>query len=236
MAPEMDVPTTRHLDVDQSLESLVIYDDQYLDHTDRAHIEKLLLDFKTKILSDTGRKQLSTHQQSARLNYEFKSHILYLPEGSGKSQLALSFLADPPSRYFSGKPELYRNQIIFACKSWKQAMEQHASFEPKLKAMGRRGMVAWSFDGAIQRRFNVKVRRSQSSTFRPGDIVGEETISEIIEKNPHLDEKFIRLTWNILSDSVRFSSIARPVIFLPRSRVSSTSSTNCCSDRPLRDP
>jgi hypothetical protein len=214
MAPEIEVLPAKQLDADQSDESLVIYDDYapYLDHKDREHIEKMLLGFKKIILSDTGLKKLSRYQLSERLVYQYKSHILYLPEGSGKSQLAVNFLADPPSNYFSAHTELYRNQIIFACKSWKQAMEQHVSFEPKLKAMGRRSMVAWSLDGAIQRRFNVKVRRSESNTFRPGNIIDDETISEIIEKNPHLDEKFIRLTWNILSESVRFSAIARPDI------------------------
>lgn len=126
--------------------------------------------------------------------------------------MALSFLSDPPTKYFAGRSDLYRNQIIFACKSWQQVIEQHASFEPKLKAMGRKAKIAWSFDGAVQRRFKVKVRRTSGGTFRPGDVESEQTVQDIIASNQNLNEKFIRLSLAFLRDGDRFSNFAVPDI------------------------
>lgn len=175
------------------------------DHTDRQRVGRFLADAKKKILADRGQQQ--------RVGVpHFKSHVLYLPEGAGKSQLALSFLSDPPFAYFPHAPTLlFRHQIVFACKSWKQVIEKEAAFRPKVKELGRTSRVAWSFDGSIERRFNVKVRRSGGRPFAPGQALSEETIGEIRRKNPRLSESLIRLTWEILKgDPDRFARIAVP--------------------------
>ena len=198
LAPERDV-SSKSANDDQE-DELLVFDKVWMSHDDRTEINNILSSIKKKIISDTGRQKVSSRQLTGKkLRYKFKSHILYLPEGSGKSQLALNFLSDPPTEYFSGKGDLYRNQIIFACKSWKQVIEQHASFEPKLNALGRKAKIAWSFDGAVQRRFKVKVRRTGGGTFRPGDVESEETVQDIVGANSHLSEKFIRLSLAFLS-------------------------------------
>lgn len=164
----------------------------WLDHTDRDQIEQLLAEAKKDILSDKGVEYFGATR--------FKSHAIYLPEGAGKSQLALSFLSDSASPY--------RNHLVFACKSWKQVIEKEASFRPKLKEIGRTSQIAWSFDGSIERRFNVKVRRGNGKPFSPGDQLEEETIAEIIRRHPDLSERFIRMTWAILGgDSLRFEAM-----------------------------
>lgn len=83
---------------------LVIMDKVWMDGSDRSEIQKILQGIKQKILSDTGLRPFPRNLHSRKLRYEFKSHILYLPEGSGKSQLALEFLKDPPDKYFRHPP------------------------------------------------------------------------------------------------------------------------------------
>lgn len=209
LQPEVNIQSDNRIDI----KSLLVIDPVEIARTDREEMGKILASVKKTILSDTGLNNPSRHQISGvRLHYQFKSHILYFPEGSGKSQLALSILSDPPSHYINMYSKKYRPQIIFSCKSWEQVIEQHASFAPKLNVIGRKAKIAWSFDGAIQRRFNIKVRRTPSAKFRPGSIKSEETLEEIIQTNPNLDEKFIRLTWRILSDTERFNTMATPDI------------------------
>lgn len=178
-------------------------DGGWWDHEDRQRVDRFLAEIKAKILADTGRVRGVEAPH-------FKSHVLFLPEGAGKSQLALSFLSDPPFAYFSQAPGVrFRHQIIFACKSWKQVIEKEVSFRPKLKALGRASRIAWSFDGSIERRFKVKVKRRGGRPFAPGVPIPEETIEEIIRRHPHLSEQFIRLTWEILkADPERFERIA----------------------------
>lgn len=176
----------------------------WLDHTDRLHIERFLNGVKKDILADKAEGIGGRHH--------FKSHVLYLPEGAGKSQLALSFLSDPPAPYFPRMPGIqFRHQIIFACKSWEQVIEKEASFRDKLKAIGRTSRIAWSFDGSINRRFNVKIKRRGGRPFAPGDVLAEDTIQEIMRVNPRLSERFIRMAWAILGgDPVRFQRMAVP--------------------------
>lgn len=180
------------------------FEPAWLDHEDRGHIQKLLASFKEEILADKAEGMGGLPQ--------FQSHVLYLPEGAGKSQLAMSFLSDPPRPYFpQARTSMYRHQIIFACKSWKQVMEKEASFRPQLKAIGRTSRIAWSFDGSIERRFKVKVQRHSGGPFTPGQMIPDDTIAEIRRKNPHLSEQFIQLAWTILGDDpVRFERMATP--------------------------
>jgi hypothetical protein len=203
-------PENRHDDTDDDL-PLFEMDRVWMEGGDRSAMRTILQGIKKDILADTGIPPTeSRYVQSRKLNYQFKSHILYLPEGSGKSQLALEFLKDPPTRYFLHSPDFYRHQIIFACRSWEQVIEQYETFLPKIKAIGRTARIAWSFDGLVQHRFKVKVRRGQSASFQPGKIKEEETITEIIDTHPNFSERFIRLTWNFLLETDGFRSITTP--------------------------
>lgn len=207
------LPPEREQDGEVDDRPLIEMDKLWIDGNDRSEMTRILQGIKKDILSDTGLPPFNPKRLvSMKAIHKFKSHILYLPEGSGKSQLALEFMKDPPVSYFGDPTKHYRHQIIFACRSWQQVMEQHASFLPKLKAIGRAARIAWSFEGLIQRRFKVKVRRGQSGPFQPGDIKEEETITEIIDTHPNLDEKFIRLTWKFLLEVDGFRSITTPEV------------------------
>ncbi|MFD2752861.1 hypothetical protein [Comamonas terrae] len=195
---QQEMPDTLHEMLENSFEPV------WLDHEDRQHIARTLESYKRDILADRA--------EGMGGGLQFKSHVIYLPEGAGKSQLAMSFLRDPPQPYFPPMREaLYRHQIIFACKSWKQVREKEASFRPQLQAIGRSCRIAWSFDGSIERRFNVKVRRKAGGPFIPGDLIPDETFEDIRRENPRLSEKFIRVAWTILGDDpVRFKRMAIP--------------------------
>lgn len=204
LAPELN-------DDDDPDQPLVEIDDTWWWHEDRDRMSAFLEEVKQEILSDKGKRPVSRYQLSGRpIEYQFKSHILYLPEGSGKSRLALSFLSDPPYRYFSDRPTQYRHQIVFACKSWDQAIEQYKSFKPTLDEIGRSGKVLMSFAGMIERRFGVKISRDDAYPFEVGKIRDEETINEIVEKSK-LSYRFVRLVWNfLLLDKIRYSTYTHP--------------------------
>ena len=204
LPPELD-------DVDDPDQPVIEIDDTWWWHEDRDRMSAFLEEVKQEILSDKGKRPVSRHQLSGRpIEYQFKSHILYLPEGSGKSRLALSFLSDPPYQYFPDRSTQYRHQIIFACKSWDQAIEQYHSFKPTLDEIGRSGKVLMSFAGVIERRFGVKISRDDAYPFEVGKIRDEETINEIVEKSK-LSERFVRLVWNfLLLDKVRYSTYTHP--------------------------
>jgi len=193
------------LSIEAESDIAIEMDEAWLDHTDRLQVERFLAGVKKDILADKA--------EGMGGRPHFKSHVLYLPEGAGKSQLALNFLSDPPASYFpQARGVQFRHQIIFACKSWKQVIEKEASFRDKLKEIGRTSRIAWSFDGSIDRRFNVKIkRRGGRRPFAPGDMIEEDTIREIMRANPHLSETFIRVAWAIMGDDkVRFQRMAVP--------------------------
>lgn len=187
-------------------------DDPRWDHEDRIRVKQFLDKAKKTIMSDKGYSP-SDKKSSYAQPLHFSSHVLYMPEGAGKSQLAISFLTDPPHKYFPHTEIRYRNQIIFACKSWKQVIEKYNSFLPQLKKIDRTGRIAWSFEGSIYRRFKVKIKRAPARPFATGKVLSESTVAEIAEKHPHLDPKFISLAWNILGGpSERFENMAVPDI------------------------
>jgi hypothetical protein len=187
----------------------VSWDEAYWDHQDRTRVKKFLEEAKKTIMSDKG--YAPNKKKGSRREVHFASHILYLPEGAGKSQLALSFLNDPAHQYLPHSQIRYRNQIIFACKSWKQAVEKYQSFAPHLKAIGRTGRIAWSFEGSIFRRFKVKLKRTAARPFAAGEVLDKDSLAEIMQRHPNLDPKFISVTYNILrGGSGKFRHMAIP--------------------------
>ncbi len=194
-----------------SVESMIDYGDAWFDHEDRKPMMEFLSKTKKIILSDKGYTSPPVSASGFKPNYKYKSHVIYLPEGSGKSRLALSFLEeDRKLAYSAGDIVMRRPQMIFACKSWKQAEEQYASFLPKLDAIGRKAKISRSFEGYINKRFNTKILRNPARrNFEIGDIKATETKAEIKRKNPKLTDRFINLSWQILSEATyKFREIA----------------------------
>lgn len=195
---------------DGSVESGIYYGDVWFDHEDRKPMMEFLNKVKKTILSDKGYTPPSVSSSSIRPNYKYKSHVIYLPEGSGKSRLALSFLEEERKQFAkNGHIVMRKPQMIFACKSWKQAEEQYASFLPKMDAIGRKAKISRSFEAYVNKKFNVKILRKPAKNFTTGHIKEEETKAEIKRKNPKLTDRFINLSWQMLGEaSYRFSEIA----------------------------
>jgi len=132
-----------------------------------------------KELESVGRQILSS---------ENKFHIIYSPEGAGKSALAMS-LARGGSR------------IIFACQSWDQVAEKYEDFKEKLKPYDVPVSIAFSKEGRIRKRFNVKVVREETKEpFKPGEINIGATFIEIQKKHPHISKKYFDLFMSMFSE------------------------------------
>jgi len=128
----------------------------------------------------------------------FKSHIIYMTEGAGKSRLVLDMAKDG-------------NKIIFACKSWEQV---EAKYQEYLKIGINNGFnvkVIRSKDAKSRRRFKTKlVRSEQEHPYTTSRILDEESIQQFIKNNPDLSPEFIRLSWQFFtSDKLPFDSIPR---------------------------
>ena len=109
------------------------------------------------------------------------AHIIYTPEGSGKSALAMA-LARQGQR------------IVFACQSWSQVAEKYADFEKRLAPHGIPVSIAFSQEGQIRNRFGVKVvRRKTSQPYRPGEIDLNATFEEVRKQYPRIKREFFDL-------------------------------------------
>lgn len=211
LPPKKQLNTLDEEEEGNSVESGIYYGHTYVDHEDRKPMMEFLSKTKKIILSDKGYTSPATSGSGFKPIYNYQSHVLYLPEGSGKSRLALSFLEEERKEtYSAGYIVMRKPQMIFACKSWKQAEEQYASFLPKIEAMGRKAKISRSFEGYINKRFKTKLsRQSAKRNFEIGDIKETESKAEIKRKNPELTDRFISLSWHMLSEATyRFSEIA----------------------------
>ncbi|MFC7289307.1 hypothetical protein ACFQPC_14765 [Herminiimonas glaciei] len=183
------------------------FDDECWDHEDRVKVSSLLEKAKQKILSDRG-----INKKTGRFE-GFSSHVLYLPEGSGKSQLAREFVTGGFHKLLPYRDEYFRPQVVFACKSWKQVFEQHASFSKQLQAEGLHCRIALSLDAAVLQRFQTKLKRSAPRDYKVGEIDYPESIRAIRQNHPNLEEDFIKLTLDFLAkDPARFEDLAIPAI------------------------
>lgn len=129
----------------------------------------------------------------------FKSHLIYLPEGAGKSRLAANMA-------------MKRNQILFACKSWDQAFKKYEEFSHLGLEKGFQVELYCSKDAKARKRFGVPVKHGRPrNPFEMGAIMEEESIQSFIKNNPHMSEKFIRLSWQFFSaDRLGFEYIKDP--------------------------
>ena len=168
------------------------YKENYYDGEDRSRVLKQLKVIQDKIQGDKG-------YDTGGGKRIFKSHILYMPEGSGKSRLVLDMAK-------AGQ------KIIFACKSWEQI---ESKYEEYLYAGIKEGFnvkVARSKNAKARRRFNSKViREDPSKPFSTGRILDKETIELFIKNNPDLSPQFIHLSWQFFSsDRFSFETIPHP--------------------------
>lgn len=155
---------------------------EYHSAEDRGLVLQQLKKIKQVIDEDRGYKPDLSKDFSV-----FKSHILYLPEGAGKSRLAIDFAMDG-------------QKIVFACKSWDQAREKHRDFLEIGLQLGFTTQLFESKDAKVRRRFRVSpVRSKQKSPYGMGKILDEETIQAIIKHNPDLNPDYIRLSWEFFS-------------------------------------
>lgn len=192
--------------VDQSTDLFTI-EEECWDHADRQKVSHLLSQAKQKILSDRGINRKTGCFEG------FSSHVLYLPEGSGKSQLALEFVTDGFHKLLPYRDEYFRPQVVFACKSWKQVFEQHTSFSKQLQCKGLHCRMALSLDAAVFLRFQTKLKRMSAQDYKVGKIDYPETIRTIRNNHPDLDEDFIQLALDFLAtDPPRFEDMAIPAI------------------------
>lgn len=122
------------------------------------------------------------------INIKDRFHIIYTPEGAGKSALAMSLARGG-------------HRIVFACQSWDQVNEKYEDFQRQLKPHGVPVSIAYSMEGRIRQRFNVKVvRKPQTEPFKPGVVDMEATLSEIQKKYPRISRKFLDLFLSIFGE------------------------------------
>ena len=131
----------------------------------------------------------------------YKSHVLYMPEGSGKSRLVIDMAKDG-------------RKIIFACKSWKQVESKYDEYLRAGIKEGFNAKVSRSKDAKARRRFGTKLaRKNPTKPFSTGQVLDEESIEAFIANNPDLSPDFIRLSWQFFSsDRLSFESIPYPDI------------------------
>jgi len=154
----------------------------YYDASDRSLVTKQLETICSAILND------KTTSRSTGISIpRNRTHILYMPEGSGKSLLAREMAV-------LGK------KIFFACKSWDQAMEKYEEFKSFGDEHGFTVDLFLSKDGKARRVFNTSAARTHSNDpYRIGKIDTEKSIQKFMKENPELSEEFIRISWNFFT-------------------------------------
>ena len=169
------------------------YQERFIDAEDRTRSEKQLREIKRKIDNDRG------FMPEGGWVKTYKSHIIYMPEGAGKSRLVLELAKDG-------------NKIIFACKSWEQIEGKYREYQSAGEKGGFNVKVVRSKDAKARKRFGSKiVRGDPPKPYTTGRILEEETIELFIKNNPKLTPEFIRLSWQFFSsDKWSFESILHP--------------------------
>jgi len=139
-------------------------------------------------------KTLSSIGSWIRFSREFSTaHIVYLPEGSGKSQLALDLVR-------------MGECVIFACQTWDQVFEKQKDFS-KLLANNDPDKhynveMALSLDALVRLRWKIKlVRADKQSHFKTGQVDIEQSFERIRKSNPGITPKFFKSWWKTVGDS-----------------------------------
>jgi len=173
------------------------FDTVYSDASDRSRVITQLESIQREIESDMGFKFVSANPKTGIKYFKnYASHIIYMPEGAGKSRLVIDIAKNG-------------RKIIFACKSWEQAESKFKEYSKAGDEHGFKVDIVRSKDAKARKRFNSKVVRSpQRTPYKPGYIDEEASLDEFIKNNPDLSEKFIRLSWAFFTtDEFAFESI-----------------------------
>lgn len=169
----------------------------YEDPKDRDLVIQQLNDIKTTIDKDVGYTRGTKHPVTTDLHTrKYKSHIIYMTEGAGKSRLVLDMAND-------------NQKIIFACKSWEQVESKYSEYLQYGIKCGFNVKIVRSKDAKARLRFNTKViRGEQKHPYAPAKILDKESIEEFIKNNTDLSPEFIRLSWNFFTtDKLSFDKI-----------------------------
>lgn len=175
-------------------------DKVYFDSSERSRVTKQLADIKKKIDSDKGYASSTIRPVYTDLHLrKYKSHILFMPEGAGKSHLVVNMAKE-------GK------RIIFACKSWEQVESKYDEYKRIGIQDGFNVRIIRSKEAKARRRFKTKlVRDDQKHPFSNPQILDNESVDEFISNNPDLNPEFVRLSWEFFSsDRLSFETIPDP--------------------------
>ena len=115
-------------------------------------------------------------------------HIVYMPEGAGKSMLAILVAMNVDT-----------SRVLFACKSWQQAKKKAEEFRLLADKEGLIVELALSIEGHVKNRFGINtIRKPATGPFAPGQIDAEKTIQAIIERHPQINPKLFRLFYQLI--------------------------------------
>jgi hypothetical protein len=202
----------------------VVLDEQprhatFTDASDRTHVNEQL----QKIGQSIGRGYAPI-PPGTDITFSFPTHLVYLPEGTGKSALAFDLAAGGM-------------KILFACKSLEQVFEKYEWFKDKakqdVKETSERLEMVDALGGEVtpprQAPINVQlflskgakalarfgvdaVRQTPRNPFDAGRIDDEASIQAFKAANPNLSEEFIRLSWHFFApDRLNFGREPYPV-------------------------
>lgn len=178
---------------------------EFTDASDRRRVSDQL----KKIGHSIANEHRPTNPKSPPTSIDLPTHLVYLPEGSGKSALAFELAS-------SGE------KILFACKSWDQVFEKFEWFKDMARRKAKEQVAentardslgpdfARPVEAPIQvqlflskgakalMRFGVDpVRHPPKNPFNAGEIDDAASVKAFKEAKPELSEDLIRLTWHL---------------------------------------
>lgn len=160
---------------------------------DRSRVEGQLDEIKDSIL----KPESYFDRVRGHITAQPRAHIVYMPEGAGKSRLAVEIAKEG-------------RKVVFACKSWAQAIEKFEGFREAGKACDLTVRLLRSKEAKIRNRFKVEAVRSRpSNPFESGRIDDEASIQRIIEHHPEIPRGLVRLTWQFLGQDCLYDDVIR---------------------------
>jgi hypothetical protein len=195
----------------QELPAFVEMDEQprhaeFTDASDRTRVNEQLQEIGISIARGNARLP-----PGADIAYQHPTHLVYLPEGTGKSALAFDLAAGGM-------------KILFACKSLEQVFEKYEWFKAKAKRHVKEASERLEMLGVLggevtpprQAPVNVQlflskgakalarfgvdaVRQPPKNPFDAGRIDDDASIQAFKAANPNLSEEFIRLSWHFFA-------------------------------------
>ena len=190
------------------LDELLDFPTLYHDASDRSLVQEQL-----RVIGEAIRNNKNPYDKELSLSSN-ASHIVFMPEGAGKSLLARDMAR-------------FGQKIIFACKSWDQAFEKYDDFKRSGDEHGFSVDLFLSKDAKARRRFGVPVERGNTARpYEVGRILDDESLTKFKANNPNLSDQFIRVCWAFLQQDE---------FFVYDSSLEPGYSTNFVENHPLWD-